>query len=384
MPIYFPLALSLLTGTVIRGGRVLLALYALQLGAEPLTIGILAATFSAFPTLFSWSAGKLTDRYGSRWPLLLGALGAALGMLVPYWVPGLTALFIAAAMNGLSFSIFNVSLQNLVGLLSTAQNRTKNFSNYSLMMSMSNLLGPLIAGFAIDHGGHAATCLYLGLLALVPAIMLVLCGKMLPGGMRDPGRTTGGIRQLLSHPGVRRTLATSSLLQSGQDLFQFYMPVYGHAISLSASAIGVVLASNAAAAFVVRFILTRLISWSSEQKVLTYAFCLGALSFGLVPFFTNAMVLALIAFVFGLGMGCGQPIITMLMFSHSAEGRSGEALGLRMAVNHFTRVVGPIVFGFIGSAAGLAPVFWVNATMLGSGSVLSYFGSTDRRVDPKG
>ena len=77
------------------------------------------------------------------------------------------------------------------------------------------------------------------------------------------------------------------------------------------------------------------------------------------------------AFAFGLGMGCGQPIVTMQMFSNSVAGRSGEALGLRMAVNHLTRVVGPVIFGLVGSAFGLPAVFWVNGLMLGSGGVLS-------------
>ena len=46
-------------------------------------------------------------------------------------------------------------------------------------------------------------------------------------------------------------------------------------------------------------------------------------------------------------------------------------LGLRMTVNHLTRVVGPVMFGAIATGFGLFAVFWVNALMLGSGSVLS-------------
>ena len=70
----------------------------------------------------------------------------------------------------------------------------------------------------------------------------------------------------------------------------------------------------------------------------------------LIPLFQNAAVLALASCMFGLGMGVGQPIITMLMFSRSVEGLSGEALGLRMPVNHLTKMIGRVVFGYIASA----------------------------------
>ena len=128
---------------------------------------------------------------------------------------------------------------------------------------------------------------------------------------------------------------------------------------------------NSAAAFVVRTTLPRLIARFNEDRVLAGAFLAGATAFILLPFFNDTTMLALVAFIFGLGMGCGQPIVTMQMFSNSAEGRSGEALGLRMTVNHLTRVTGPVIFGFIGSALGLAAVFWINGLMLGGGGVLS-------------
>jgi len=70
-------------------------------------------------------------------------------------------------------------------------------------------------------------------------------------------------------------------------------------------------------------------------------------------------------------MGCCGPIATMLMFGNSPPGRSGEALGLKITVNHFVKVVSPVVFGFIGSAVGLPPVFWINALMLGIGGLVS-------------
>jgi MFS family permease len=371
MSINFALALALLNMSSMRAGRVVLTLDALHQGAAPAMVGLLAATFSAFPAVLSWQAGKLADRFGSRWLLMLGALGGGLGILIPYFFAGLPAIFIAAATNGLSLAIYNVSLQNVVGLLSTPQNRTQNFSNYSLTNSMGSLAGPLIAGYSIEHMGHAASCIPPALLALMPLCMLAVRGKALPGGTGRVRHAGGGLRDMLATRGVGKTLATSSLLQTGQDLFQFYLPVYAHGVGVSASAIGVVLAMNSAAAFVVRLVLPRLIARFKEDKVLAGAFFLGAASFMVLPFFTSSTLLALVAFTYGLGMGGGQPIVTMQMFSNSAAGRSGEALGLRMTVNHLTRVVGPVVFGFIGSAFGLPAVFWINGLMLGGGGALS-------------
>ena len=116
MSINFALALGLLNMSSMRAGRVVLTLDALHLGAAPATVGLLAATFSVFPAMLAWQAGKLADRFGSRWLLMLGALGGGLGILIPFFFAGLPAIFVAAAMNGLSLSIYNVSLQNVVRL----------------------------------------------------------------------------------------------------------------------------------------------------------------------------------------------------------------------------------------------------------------------------
>src|SRR5882672_6037309 len=98
MSIYFVFALNMLNGVSVQAARVVLALYALELGAQPVTVGILAATFSVFPALLAVTAGKVADRLGSRLPLMVGAAGGGLGMLSAYFVGALPAVFVAAAM----------------------------------------------------------------------------------------------------------------------------------------------------------------------------------------------------------------------------------------------------------------------------------------------
>ena len=72
MQLYVVILFSVLTGIAFRGSKVLFALYALNLGASPATVGVLAATYSVFPLLLAVRAGRVADRHGVRYSLLFG------------------------------------------------------------------------------------------------------------------------------------------------------------------------------------------------------------------------------------------------------------------------------------------------------------------------
>jgi hypothetical protein len=61
----------------------------------------------------------------------------------------------------------------------------------------------------------------------------------------------------------------------------------------------------------------------------------------------------------------------MLTYDHAPKGRSGEALGMRVTVNKVTQIAVPLLFGGLGSAFGVPPVFWANAAFLLIGGAIS-------------
>lgn len=374
MSVHLPFTLALFTIISVRAGRVLLALFALQLGAQAFTVGLLAGTFSIAPMLLAYKIGKLTDRFGARWPLTVGITGSALGILVPFFHPSIPALFVAALMNGVAFAFFNVSLQNAVGLLSTAETRVKNFANFTMVVSLAQFVGPILIGFSIDHLGAARSCLVTAALAGLAVTLLALRGGGLPAGSGKAPRAGSNMMELLGNGDMRRVLVIGSLMLAGQDLFFYYMPVYAHDIGLSASTIGVILGLFSGAGLLVRMALPRLIARLGMEGVLAFAFFAGAATYCLMPLVRDAWLLCGMSFFFGLVMNVGQPITMTLSFTNAADGRSGEAMGLRQTVNHATRVAGPLLFGAVASGTGAFGVFWLNALMLLAGARLSQKG----------
>jgi predicted MFS family arabinose efflux permease len=288
-------------------------------------------------------------------------------MLLPCFWPSLTAVFIAAVMSGVASTYYSIALQNMVGAFSTADNRARNYSNYAMAISVAAAAGPLIAGFSFDSVGYALAFLSGSLCFMVPVAMLAVWGGVLPRG-KPSSAPAMNLRATLTNPGVWPVLVASSLAQSGLDVFLFYVPVYGDAHGLSASAIGVVIAMCAVGGFAARVILPALIAWLNEERVLAYALVLGGLSLMTVPFVATAAALSVIAFAFGFGLNVSQPISLIIMYARSPEGRSGEALGVRFAVDNATKLVGPVIFGALAAAFGVAVLFWINAAMLAGGS----------------
>ena len=61
----------------------------------------------------------------------------------------------------------------------------------------------------------------------------------------------------------------------------------------------------------------------------------------------------------------------ILAFNAAPPDRSAEAIAMRLAVSYGAHVVIPPVFGAVGAALGLAPIFWTCAMLLGGGSALT-------------
>jgi len=372
MSIYLITLLNVLNSIALRGSRVLMSLFAIALGAGAFEIGILIAVSLVFQLFLGIYAGRVTDRYGFRLPILFGSLGSGLAMVVPWIYPDLTGLYASRALTGLSFIFFSIAIQNLAASLDGPEMRARNLSTYSLGGSISGMIAPILVGFSIDHFGHAESYLFLACLAILPMLALFTFPQIVPRTQgRKPKAGQTNLLELMQIAPLRRTLLAGAIVFSGSDLLSFYVPIYGASIGLSASTIGFILGAYAAAQFVVRAVMPVLVARWGEERLLTLSLLAAGITFPLFPFFENPWGLTLIAFALGLGLGCGQPLSMMLTYNRSPDGRTGEVLGLRVTINKIVQIGVPLLFGFVGSAFGLITVFVSNAVFLAAGAYLN-------------
>lgn len=369
-PIYLITLITLIVQGCNVGSRMVASLFAIDLGANPFLVGALISSYSVCPLLLGVYSGRISDRFGSRYPMLAGTAVLEFGMLLPFLWPKLATLYVSAVLIGIGFVFFNVSVQNLAGGMGGPEERTRNFSTLGLGYAGGHMVGPLIGGYAIDHYGFMFAYLCFTVLTLLPVALLSLNRHLDVAPHAAPPERKNALELLHSAP-LRRAIITSGFVVTGWDLYGFYVPIYGHSIGLSASTIGTILGVFAAATLVVRVVLPAVTRRYGVEAVLSTAMFAGAAFF--VPFPLIAFPPALLALSFGIGLalGCGQPLTLNLAYNRSPPGRSGEVTGLRLTINNITHIGVPLTAGALGAAFGVAPVFWVNAALLATSGQLS-------------
>ena len=175
----------------------------------------------------------------------------------------------------------------------------------------------------------------------------------------------------------------SGVTLTGIELFSFYLPIYGSAIGLAPSVIGMILSTHAVAGFIVRAFMHRLAQRYTELGVLTGSLFVAAVAYLVVPALGDAWLLAGAAFVLGLALGSAQPLTIILTYNHAPAGRAGEALGMRIMANKITQIAVPLAFGGFGAALGAAPVFLATGVfLLGAGWLSLKSRSLDSLIPP--
>ncbi len=368
-PLKLIVLMSVLTHVGFGGSRVLSSLFALQLDASPLMIGVVVSLYALLPLFLAVRAGQIVDRLGMRLPLVFGAAMVVCGLLIPWFFPNVIAICVSASVLGVGFMAWQVAAQTLTGSLSGPESRAYNFALLGMGFSVSGLVGPLVTGFSIDLIGYEATYLVLGSMPLVALVAVWWFPGWIPqrrASVKRGGPKTSSL-DLWRIPALKRTFFAGGVIATAWDLFNFFLPVYARSIGHSASAIGAIMAVFASATFVVRLVAAKLAVKYGEGPVLAGAIFTTGAAYALLPLFTGGLTLAAIAFVLGLGCGCAQPLSMTLIYNLSPKGRAGEGTGIRVMINQLTHVTIPIAFGAMASVTGYIPVFLACAGMLFGG-----------------
>ena len=347
----------------------LLPFYAESMGATPLQVTILVASFSAMQLAAAPFWGRVSDRVGRR-PLLIGSLFAS---SVSYLVFGLADSFwwlllsrMAAGAAGGTITI----AQAYVADTTAHEERARGMGHLGAASGLGVMLGPAVGGAASDFWG-------LGAPGFVAAAFCALNGIaaffLVPESHHEEHRTKAGqaatmrawVKSMTTYP-LSVMLSVYFLTISSFTAMTAVLALYlERSFGVNERDMALLFTLSGATTVVVRgALLGRLVKRIGETVTVRVGICslLGALL--AMPFLPSARWAMAIVPLYAFGAGTLFPALASLVSRVTDKASQGSILGGSQVVGGLGRVIGPLWAGWFFQSVGISTPFTVGAVLV--------------------
>lgn len=357
-----------------------LPIYAEDLGAAALIIGLIEASFSAAQFFFAPFWGALSDRMGRRPVLIMSIAVMMLSYLILANASALWMLFLARSIAGIGAA--NVSIANAyVSDISPVEKRAKNFGIIGAAMGLGFIFGPPLGGFLKDFYGMSGVGYAAAALSL---LNLVLAWALLPESIKerktDRALFTTPLREfrsILPQINLRNLLVTHLIFMAAFSMLQMTASLlWKNHFMLREVEIGYTFGFIGICIVIIQgLLLGRFTTVFGENKLFVagnFMMAIGLISMPYVPV-AVFVPLGLLGLVFvAFGSAFFTPTISSLITQTAKESEQGKVLGLMQAMGSLGRVIGPVTGGFLYGIAYFLPFTVAAAIMILTGVMALY------------
>lgn len=341
------------------------------LGGSALVIGGYDALKTLLGAVYAWPGGVMVDRWGHRAALsaftLVSIAGYLLVLAIEHWAAVLFGSFLFLAWTTLSLpATFTLVAHSL-----PANKHAMGIGIQSLVRRLPVIVGPVLGGILIDRYGLVQGVQY-GLLA---SILLGSVALWLQQRIRAPASQavkTHGLWAAFSHsdPQLRLLLFSDILIRFCERIPFAWVVIYAmNNLGMSASAVGVLIAIEMAAAIVCYVPACWLADRYGKEPFVVITFGIFT-AFPIVLSLAHGFPMLAVAFVVRGLKEFGEPARKALILAYAAEGAKGQAVGAYYLVRDTVVSTAALLGAFLWNV-GPEYNFW-GAAAMGLAGTISY------------
>ncbi|MCS7000314.1 MAG: MFS transporter [Bacteroidota bacterium] len=324
-----------------------LPLYARTLGADEVTIGLIASSFSLMTLIWSPIFGRWSDRAGRRPILLSCILLNAAGYALFANATSLSLLIISRMLNGIGAANISVA-QAYIADITAGSDRARSLGLIGAAFGLGFIIGPALGGFLKAHGGISAV-------GYVPAALSLLNAAVawirLPEPQRERAASVhhhsyaSSIKVAFAAPVRRQLIVLSFAYWFAFVMMQITFVLFANerfgwredTIGILFALIGVIGAAIQGGA------IGPLVRLMGEKQLLTVGMVLFSTGMLLLPWIPIASLVIAIVALMAAGSALINPSVNALLSRSADSASQGAVLGMAQSAASLARIVGPIV-----------------------------------------
>jgi MFS family permease len=368
----FPiLALSIFASMLGMGIIVpLLPLYAENLGASGIWIGIIFAGFSVSRALIMPVAGRLSDRGQHKLFLSIGLFSYSIISLGYIWANSALQLTLVRFIHGAAAGIIQPIAQAYVGEISPEGEEGIWMGYFNAAFFTGFGCGPLMGGVLTDHFGMNVAFSTMGGLNLLAFLTVIL---FLPDIRR---------RKMTASPHTSfREMSTSGMMKGissfqltfslGRGTFTAFLPIFaGIYAGLSPTLIGILVAVNLLLMSLLQIYGGNIADRFNRTVLVVIGSFATAASLALTPLGGNFWQLLWICAFGGISSAIAIPAASALTVEEGKKFGMGSTMAMLGMAFSIGMALGPLLSGVIADLVNINTVFYFGAIMGLVGTIL--------------
>jgi MFS family permease len=336
------------------------------LGLDAASVGIALGSFSVSSLILRPFAGRLSDRRGRRFSLLIGATiftAAAFGHLL---VTDLLMLVVMRLLLGAGEAFFFVAALAAAADLSPDERRGEALSFMSLSIYLGSAIGPIAGELLLNAGGYAVVWIAAGVMAVLAIVLSWIAPETLKVDPAAGGAGQGSGSALIDRRGIGPGLLILCAAWGMGGYFAF--------LPLLVDQLGIGGASGYFAAFAIIVIALRIAFATLPDRVggaplAGTALAVSAIGLAVVAAVPSGTGLWIATVLFAIGTAFTFPAVLTLAVAGVPPDERGGVVGTTSLFLDVAFGLAPAVLGFLAGATGYPLTFLVSAGVAAAGSL---------------
>lgn len=342
----------------------LLPLYAENLGATGIWLGIIFAGFSISRAIVMPIIGRLSDRHGRKLFLCIGLIASAIISLGYIWANSVAQLTLVRLLHGATAGMIIPIAQAYVGDISPEGEEGTWMGYFNAAFFTGFGFGPLLGGALGDHFGMNVAFSTMGGLNLLAFLIVAL---FLPE-IRQTKTATGSSSSFrrMSSSGMVRGLFSFRLADAlGRGSFFCFLPIFaGIYLGLSPTLIGILLAANILLSSLLQPLSGKIADRFNRRALVILGSLIRFAFLALLPFAHNFWQLLGLSVFGALGAAIALPAASALIVEEGRKFGMGSTMAMFVVSMSIGMAIGPLLGGVVADFIDINSVFYFAAGMI--------------------
>jgi len=336
----------------------LLPLYARDMGATAIWVGVIFAAYSISNAVVVPISGRFSDRYGRKVFLCIGLISTAIISLGYIWAGDISQLVLVRLIHGVAGAVtFPIALA-YVGDLSPEGEEGKWMGYSSAAFWSGFSIGPLIGGGLTEQLGMTAAFSTMGGLNLL-AFLIAL--RFLPEISRKKVTTHPHLSfKEMRASGVVKGLFSFQLVQAaGTAGIWTFLPIFATIhIDLSITLIGILLTTSALSVSLLTPVGGMLADRFNRRILVIIGSIIFIISLLVIPMMESFGQLLAVLLIQGISSAVSISAASALIVGEGRRFGMGSTIAVYTMAMHIGWAIGPILSGGIADLISVNSVFY--------------------------